>query len=158
MMTMNDDHQCQRPYRVLVSGWRRWPAHDAWVVRRSLELIRRRLPISQTMVVVEGQCPHGGVDEYAYQWASGPYSLMRLIVSERHPADWMKLGRAAGPIRNREMVESGINEALVFLGPGTKGTIGCLGMIMEHDIPCSVIAHHPVTIERIRLMDPTVTW
>ncbi|MBQ9367197.1 MAG: hypothetical protein IJT83_05405, partial [Victivallales bacterium] len=40
---------------------------------------------------------------------------------ERHPADWEKLGRKAGPIRNHEMAQCA--EALIaVLYPGSRGT------------------------------------
>lgn len=35
---------------------------------------------------------------------------------EVHPADWHKHGRAAGPIRNQEMLDTGIDMVIAFAG------------------------------------------
>lgn len=67
------------------------------------------LPID---TVVHGDC--SGVDKDAAQWASHhSYTVWA------HPADWKKYGKAAGPIRNREMVK--IADVCVLF-PGGRGT------------------------------------
>lgn len=40
--------------------------------------------------------------------------------TEAHPADWKKYQRAAGPMRNRKMLNSGIQTVISF--PGGQGT------------------------------------
>lgn len=40
--------------------------------------------------------------------------------TEPHPADWKRHGNAAGPIRNQEMLDSGIDLVVAF--PGGSGT------------------------------------
>jgi hypothetical protein len=39
---------------------------------------------------------------------------------ETHPADWDTYGRRAGPLRNQEMIDSGLDALIVF--PGGRGT------------------------------------
>lgn len=61
------------------------------------------------------------------------------LVSEPHPAQWAKWGKAAGPIRNREMVALGANGILAFgdLFDGTKhtGTGDCFFAALRAAIP-----------------------
>lgn len=57
-----------------------------------------------------------GVDRIAAAWAA-----YNGLLIEPHPAKWESLGRQAGIIRNKEMIQSGINYAILF--PGSKGTL-----------------------------------
>lgn len=62
---------------------------------------------------------HGGAkgaDALASQWAHS-----RDVAQERYDADWEKHGRAAGPIRNQQMIVEG-KPHLVVAFPGGKGT------------------------------------
>lgn len=40
--------------------------------------------------------------------------------TEAHPADWLRHGKAAGPIRNQQMIDSGLDLLIAF--PGGRGT------------------------------------
>lgn len=57
-----------------------------------------------------------GADRLAGEWAR-----LRGIKELAFPADWVKHGRAAGPIRNKQMLDEG-RPALVVAFPGGRGT------------------------------------
>jgi hypothetical protein len=75
--------------------------------------------VDEPMVLVHGAAR--GVDTQAAQiWEE-----MKLV-TEAHPAKWTELGKRAGPVRNQEMVDSGINLCLAFLDPESRGTKDCV--------------------------------
>ena len=61
-----------------------------------IELVSKTIKITE---VVSGKCPTG-VDKFGEEWAAS-----KGIPVKPFPADWKKNGRAAGPIRNRQMAE-----------------------------------------------------
>ena len=65
-------------------------------------------------VVIHGAAR--GADSLADRWARS-----RCVAVERHPADWKRDGRAAGPIRNVKMLAEGKPD-LVIAFPGGNGT------------------------------------
>lgn len=107
--------------RVLVTGWRFWPRKDLSIVHDVLFQVRAYYPPETVIVVVEGMCPRGGVDEYAYQWAEG--LGFSNVLPERHPGIYTA-GRFWGPERNSHMVSLGVDVALSFPESGTKQTGG----------------------------------
>ena len=66
------------------------------------------------------------------------------VKTEEHLADWKRYGRLAGPIRNKEMLESGIDVVLAF--PGGKGTNNAIKQAISMNIP--VIKFDPEEEER----------
>lgn len=56
---------------------------------------------------------------------------------EAHPARWDVYGKAAGPVRNREMVELGADLMLAFPVGESRGTRGCMQLAREKG--CAVI-------------------
>lgn len=67
--------------------------------------------------VVNGACPYGGVDNLAQIWAK-THEVMYIGV----PAEWKKHGKAAGPIRNKRMLDEHPDAAAVIAFPGGDGT------------------------------------
>lgn len=91
--------------RIGVTGGRDF---DGWhLVVHTL----RQMP--ESAVLVHGAAP--GADSLCAEWWD-----MQGRVVEAHPADWETHGKAAGPLRNQEMVDSGLDLLLVF--PGGRGT------------------------------------
>jgi hypothetical protein len=95
--------------RVLVCGGRGYADRD-WLFR---ELDGLKLARGIT-VVISGCAP--GADTLGIEWAE-----LRNIEIARFPADWQKHGRAAGPIRNQQMLDEGRPD-LVIAFPGGRGT------------------------------------
>lgn len=96
--------------RILVTGSRDWSDQD--VISGALREYRG-VP-GDYPTLVSGACPTGA-DAIAERYAAN--NLWKI---ETHPADWGKHGRAAGPIRNAEMVEAGADVCLAFIGPCTS--------------------------------------
>lgn len=118
----------ESPYRVLITGWRNWPEADKHWIWNELDGLWTRIPTDiadylppNSINIVHGKCPYGGVDLWAEQWARARGQLW-----EPHEADWKKYGKPAGNIRNGEMVKLGADLCIGFPGPGSKGTWDCL--------------------------------
>lgn len=147
-----------RPYRVIVTGWRDWPREDKGAVEKFIEwhtLSGRRS--RRPLVIVQGECDKGGVDQYADEWAAA-----NGWTSEGHPADWQALGKSAGPLRNAHMVELGADLCLAF--PGLRafsngfarsGTAGCLAMAIAAGIPTFVLPYARVQTMKERKGNPS---
>lgn len=137
------------PYRVIVTGWRDWPEAGKWFVWRELDQLRWRikcevphgLPLGG-IVIVEGECPYGGVDLFAKQWAEDRGQLV-----DPFPADWDGLGKAAGPRRNTVMVGHGADLCIGFPGPGSNGTWDCLKKATTAGIETYVRSFYPKVLE-----------
>lgn len=78
---------------------------------------------------------HGGAsgaDSISESW----WDIRRICVREIFNADWNRLGRAAGPVRNLKMLKYAGEDAVVVAFAGGKGTENCiqyakdLGMIV----------------------------
>lgn len=128
--------------RILIFGSRDWVDSDAladavmdWLHD---DFERNRPDVSwpeyrDQVVIVHGACPTGA-DAFAEEFAE-----IKGFKTERHPADWGKHGKAAGPIRNREMAAA---DADVGIGgwdgksPGTKNMI-CEAVM--HGIPVRIV-------------------
>jgi hypothetical protein len=55
-------------------------------------------------------------------------------VTEPHPAKWNEYGKAAGGIRNQEMLDLDVDLALVF--SGGSGTADMERRLLKADVPC----------------------
>lgn len=95
--------------RVVVCGGRDF--NDRQAVIKAFQ----GLPVGT--IIVHGDC--SGADrlaaEVAENWG---------LETEAHPADWKKHGKAAGPIRNQEMIDSEPRYVIAF--PGGSGTADCI--------------------------------
>lgn len=83
---------------------------DAARVFEVLDKIHAKMKIA---LLVNGGA--SGADRLSSAWASS-----RGVALKEFPAQWKQHGRAAGPIRNGQMVAYGLNALVVF--PGGRGT------------------------------------
>lgn len=101
--------------RVLVTGDRNWT--DWTVVWNALDLLA---PID---AVIEGGAR--GVDRIARRWGE-----TRRVRVETFPAFWNAYGRAAGPLRNQQMLDEGRPDTVLWVhddldrSKGTRDMVG----------------------------------
>lgn len=123
-------------FRVLVTGARSITEGGHALIRAKLRVATSVAAITHVpIVVVQGECPYGGVDRAAAEWAlnSAP-----LAVNEPHPADRYTLGAKAGPMRNAEMVAAGADICLAFPDSASRGTWDCIRKAADAGIPVRI--------------------
>lgn len=111
--------------RVIFTGSRDWADEetiDDWLTDLSFIY-------PEDLVVVHGACATGA-DEIVERLCQ-----IHGITTEPHPAEWLKHGRAAGPIRNRRMVDLGADLVIGFPLGASRGTRGCMRLARAADIP-----------------------
>jgi hypothetical protein len=104
--------------RILITGSREWTGRTA--IRRALEAVLEQCAGDCFEHISEVTVVHGaarGADRIA-----GEVATELGCTVEVHPANWDRYGKAAGPIRNLEMIRQGADVCLAFpLGP-SRGT------------------------------------
>ncbi len=98
-----------RPFSIIVCGGRNF--NDRTLVFETLDMIHAGTPIA---VVIQGGA--SGADMLGKLWAE--CTCIRLITI---PADWVRYGRFAGPLRNAKMLAEFYPD-LVVAFPGGIGT------------------------------------
>ena len=108
--------------KVVVTGSRCFEEHE--LIWKTLDLMHAKEPIRR---LAHGDCPDPNgvpgavsVDQECARWADA-----HGVPFKPYPADWKKHGRAAGPIRNREMLKAE-RPHLVIAFPGGQGTHNCV--------------------------------
>lgn len=98
--------------RLLITGSRTWTdKEEVW-----LQLSHAAIFLSdEEIILVSGNCPTGA-DRIAEEiWAELGHPV------ELHPADWQGLGKRAGFVRNKEMVDLGADLCLAFIKNNSRG-------------------------------------
>jgi len=119
---------------ILVTGDRNWTKARSDVVLEALQEHQDKNPI-----VVHGAAK--GVDLLAARIAEGlGYEV------HPHPADWDKYHKAAGPIRNREMLEEKPDLVLAFHDDivSSKGTKNMVNQAVAAGIPVLLVTSDAV--------------
>jgi hypothetical protein len=125
--------------RILVTGSRIWTA--AATMRATLAHWRAVYPDA---VLVHGACR--GADLMAAAMWLG----WRLPV-EPHPADWTGHGRAAGFVRNQQMVAAGADVCLAFIREHSRGAEHTAALAVAAGITTVHIRHDSdgITVTRV---------
>lgn len=145
---------------VVVSGTRSWRYPD--FVRLVLNASYVKWGV---FVLYHGDCRDRqgrlqGADRHADEWGRGTPG----IDVRPHPADWDRHGKAAGPIRNREMIKEALAEAgsldkIRFAGfqqNSSRGTQNAYDTAMAFNIPAQLWTEADAMAYRKRVRnDPT---
>lgn len=97
--------------RVLVCGGREFSNKE--LIFKTLDAVKRKYP--EELLIIHGAA--SGADLFAEAWAKD-----RQVPYLGIPAEWLKYGRKAGPIRNKYMADNCNLDACVAFagGNGTK--------------------------------------
>lgn len=115
--------------KILVTGDRYWTDREA--VRQALLQAWRDLGATKDILLIQGECPHGGADLIAKElWESAGFPV-KSMPAETDP----ETGRFLGPERNARMVAEGPDICLAFLTPESRGTKNCVRLAELAKIP-----------------------
>ena len=115
MMQYQDDKAIDPPRkRILICGDRDYK--DWMQVREYLDTI------SRTAIIIHGGAK--GADSIAGNHAT--YLNMKVI---KYPADWDKYGKAAGVLRNQQMLDEGYPDLVVYFHKDLENSKGTKDMV-----------------------------
>jgi hypothetical protein len=107
--------------KVLVTGSRDWSDYGAVARQLAIALGDAKEKGYQKIIFMDGDCLTGA-DAMCKEFANKvEHSVPGLIIEHKgYAAKWNKHDRAAGPIRNKQMVDDGPDVCLAFIGPCTS--------------------------------------
>jgi hypothetical protein len=138
--------------RLLLFGSRTWDRPD--VIWDCLDILAAQAATAREdeLLVVHGACfpkpdeatgemPLRSADYLADLWVRRRRRVVPPLPVrvERHPADWRRYGRAAGPIRDRHMASLGADFALGFIRDNSAGSTQMNRFAEEADIPVKTV-------------------
>ena len=119
--------------RLLVTGGRTF--RDFRTLAETLDALHAKTPVS---LLIHGAAP--GTDSLAAAWAA-----FRHVPAQAYPADWTTHGKAAGPIRNQQMLTEGRPDAYLAF-PGGKGTADMVARCKKANVPDAQAPKNPPSI------------
>jgi len=119
--------------RVLITGSRDWPNQPAIAGALLAQWLEWGKP---PMTIVHGGAT--GADSMAEGVLDPKLRADGTLKVEVHPAAWDVHGRAAGPIRNAQMVSLGADLCMAFIKDNSRGATNCLELAEAAGIPVVV--------------------
>lgn len=120
-------------FRVMGTGSRRW--RDYMAILRALEQVADLAKALGMRVVLKHGANKAGADPILDRL--GKAMGFEVIPFE---ADWVRFGDPAGPIRNQQMVDSGIDLVVAFPDSKSKGTVNAMDRARAAGVPVWVPA------------------
>ena len=121
-------------FRVLICGSRNW-TNKARIGRYLDSIMDDEGYTADMITVIHGGCK--GADHHAGMEAKG-----RGISVVEYPANWVKHGLCAGPVRNQQMIDDGKPDRVIAFHAdlnSSKGTKDMVARAKFHDIPVTII-------------------
>lgn len=141
--------------RVIGTGWRYWSTSerardDMWEFMDGLlDLVLMTTDPVLQLVIGGGDKDdkyQQGADRYLYLWAEANadyHGKDKVPMPIIYRANWTEHGKAAGPLRNANMIIGGADLVVGFLHPESKGTVDCLEKAKRAHIPRMIVPWRP---------------
>lgn len=110
--------------RILITGSREWT--DASLITRELNRVKKEFG---PFILIHGAC-FTGADDHASKWLTRHLEC----TEEAYPANW-RMGKKAGPERNRAMIATGVDLCLAFIVNESPGATQCLTEAIKAGVP-----------------------
>ena len=121
---------------VLVCGGRKYS--DAARVASVLGKIHGKTPITRIVHGNAGEVDPVLLRDVGADRLAGIWAVARGIDVHPYPAHWDRFGKAAGPMRNQEMVDAE-RPQLVVAFPGGKGTADMIARAQRSRVPVQFV-------------------
>lgn len=113
-----------KDFRIIIAGCRNMD--DFVFLAATIDFAIQKIPLSDIEIVSGGQQSirvndNNYTEKYGADYLGEVYAKSRGLDLKRFPADWGKHGKAAGPIRNKEMAEYATH-LIAFPSKLSKGT------------------------------------
>jgi hypothetical protein len=115
--------------RVLFTGSREWRKFR--IIRNVVNQLVAKYGV-ENLVFIHGKAKRGA------DLAVNNFAVGLAIEQEPYPADWDKYGKAAGPIRNKEMYEQSKPDLVVAFHVGTSGTQNMIDIALSGGTPTAI--------------------
>lgn len=115
-------------FRVVIGGLRSYENYKEFC--NYVDFCLSEISTKGEIIIISGHC--SGTDMMAEQ-----YAKEKNYILEIYPAEWKKYGRAAGPIRNRQMVENA-DYVIAFWNNKSRGTKNLIECARNRNIPIKV--------------------